>query len=80
MTNELVLAIIPLVAAPVGWVIKRQINSNAKVTELDKRQAVYEESIKGLRELINERFDDQDHRLERIERKVLNGSYEPRNG
>lgn len=67
--------ILPIVAAPVGWIVKRQAATNAKVIELDKQTAVTNQGIEDLKELINTRFDNMDYRLERVERKVLNGDY-----
>ena len=72
MVNEIIMAFVPIVMGTVGYVVKRQVDTNDKVTDLDKRQAVYEAKIDGLTDLINSRFDSFDHRVERIERS-LNG-------
>lgn len=76
MINEMWLAtILPIVAGPVGWIVKRQIDTNTKVTEHDKELALIKQGFGDLKELINTRFDITDDRLERVERKVLNGDY-----
>lgn len=75
MINEIALAVIPVIVAPIGWLWNRQSRINERVVELDKQTAVTNQGIEDLKVLINTRFDDMDYRLERVERKVLNGSY-----
>lgn len=84
MLDEIILASIPIIAGTVGWVVKRQVSTNDKVTEHDKQLALREQGFDDLKELINARFDTQvlmadnlGTRLERVERKVLNGAYTP---
>ena len=67
--------IVPVAGGTLGWIHSKHGEITAKVNELDKKTAVYEESIVGLKELINTRFDSSDQRLERVERRVLNGDY-----
>ncbi len=76
MLNEILLAaILPIVSAPLGWAFKRQFDTNARVTQHDKELALIRQGFDDLKELINTRFDLTDNRLERVERKVLNGDY-----
>lgn len=70
MIDELIAVALPVVAAVVGWNFKRQVAANDKVTDIDKKLAVFAESVEGLKELINTRFDSTDQRIGRIERSM----------
>jgi hypothetical protein len=71
MVVDLIVATsLPILATTVGWVIKRQVATNDKVQELDKKAALFDQGIEDLKELINQRFNSSDQRVERIERSM----------
>lgn len=72
---SVVTVVVPVAGATLGWMHARQTEITKKVVELDKKAALYEQGVTDLKELINTRFDSSDQRLERVERKVLNGEY-----
>lgn len=70
MPIEYAIGFASLLIPPVGWGVSKLISHS-------QRLSVAEQAFVDLKELINQRFDAQDQRLERIERKVLNGDYRP---
>lgn len=78
--DSLITALSTAALGVVGWAFKRQGDTNTQVVEHDKRIALVEQSLDvkfdDLKELITARFDSSDQRLERVERKVLNGDYQ----
>ena len=66
--------VVPIATGSLGsgiwWVVSR-------ISTHDKALAVYSQAFTDLKELIESRFDSVDQRMERIERKVLNGDYRP---
>ena len=78
--------VLPISGGVVGWSLKRHQEITKELGGHDKRLALVEHSFGDLKELLNTRFDAtiqrldarfdaSDYRLERVEKKVLNGDY-----
>lgn len=67
--------LVPIAGGVLGVVHAKHAEIAKKVTELDKKAALYEQGVNDLKILITTRFDSSDQRLERVERRVLNGDY-----
>lgn len=67
--------LVPIAGGVLGVVHAKHVEISKKVIELDKKAALYEQGVNDLKILITTRFDLSDQRLERVERKVLNGDY-----
>lgn len=78
MITEILTAVGVLVT-PVGFTIKQFITHNQRITTVETKQDDVKELIlsklDGIAEKIDLRCDSLDKRVERIERKVLNGEY-----